>query len=610
MSTSVVPIVPIASTGNAALGTNGSAVSQTVIRPPSPIIVSTPQLTTSMTVRPSSPTVVSLTTQRVPMTANVASLEQAIASARSTRTADIPVISRTRTIPAVSAVSVVPTGVALPSVSAANAMRSSTNPVVLTPGPLVAVLPTTVRPPSPTISVVRTRPPSPVVPITNSTVRPPSPIITTMTIRPPSPGVTMMTVTRPPSPVVTVSPITTPVLRTVTRPPSPIATVAPITTPVLMTATAPTIITAIAPLPSAALLNTPVSSSRTVHSVNTSSMTAQIFSGLGSFPLLPLSPIKTPIVVVTCNSSLSEATVAPQIQVVTSTYQSLITTVGLEAELLSARYWIEGTITLTNEQNERRIQYIKAINAKGQRVYIIVDVNGFLSNQRNLSMIRLNNPARVHHSTKLDGYDCVKNYVDGVVFEIGADGLSTIIRDSQSLQPVEINYTLIGQQLDNDIDNNGTVMTYPIIRMSQIRADPDQILENTSQAFNCLRFTTIGRHTDAIEELNSSFSDLSNAWTSFKDVRSQITLALAGEISQLIDWNKAFDERVITTDNDRDKVNSIQRNLAIRQERLEDILRLTRKVVNRMSQIDAITAEINAVTSVIDNNNGDLGTIL
>ena len=566
MSTSVIPIIPISNTDSTTIGPSG-----TIVRSPSPIVVSTPQLTTVLNVRQPSPATVqlsTLSTQYVPRTSNVSLSDQPIVYTR-----DIPVITRARTLPVI-----IPSSTISETI---NSTRSVTNPIVLTPGSLS----TRLRPSSPNVSTS--------VPLTS--------IKSVTTTRPPSPKITTVTIARPPSPTVnTMAPIVTSIARPV---------------PLLNSAT---IITPIALLPSSSLLNTPVSVSRLVPDVtNTSGIPAQIFANATQFSSLPPSPIKVPTVIVTRNinspelmSKVASTIITTPTQNVSSAYQSLIATVGLEAELLSARYYIEGTIGLTNEQNEYRIQYIKAINAKGQRVYIIVDVNGFLSNQRNLSMIRLNNPARVHHSTKLDAYDCVKNYVDGVAFEIGVDGLSTIIRDSESLEPIEINYALINQQLNDDIDNSGTMMTYPIIRMSQIRADSCQILQNSDEAFNCLRTVTFNRHADVIVELDNSFNNVLDAWTLFKDVRLEVVTLLANEITQLANWSEAYNKRTISTDIDRDKVNSIQRNLAIRYERLEDILRLTRKVVNRISQTDAIAAEINAFTEIIENNNGDLGTIL
>ena len=534
---------------------------------PSAVSVDTVPTVSSVSTIPTVSTVPTMRSTIVPVTAdNVVRLPlsgTAVTAVAANRPPSPILTVRGRTIPPVPAT--VPATV--------------TNPAVLTPGALVPVLPTAAiaRPPSP---VVITTPVASAIPVATVSTRPPSPR-------------TAVIVTRPPTPPVVRAPV--------------VASGAPAAAPALAPIPAMnTLIVPSAPLPSPTLLRTPVSP------IRTAAIPSQAFAGVMS---LPASPVKVPTIMgeqITAEDieEIEEGEKTEASRSSLPTYQSLITAIGLEGELLNARYQIEGTITLSNERNERRVQYIKAINANGQRVYIIVDVNGVLAPQRNLTMVALNAPTRVHHSTKSGAYDCVKDAVSGVAFEIGVDGLSTIIRDRETLEPVEINYAVVSRDINMETDNAGTVMTYPIIRMSEIRADAPQVLQNTDIAFNCLRTTTLVSHKDAILEATESIKNMTEAWVSFNTVRYDVANALADDIRQLSHWSAIFNARTIVTDTDRDKVNSIQRNLAIRHERLEDILRLTRKVINRVTQIEVITAEINTITQLIENNNRDLGTIL
>ena len=530
----------------------------TVARPPSPRIVTT---------RPPSPRIVTTSSPSPVATANQVSMIVTCPPSPVTNVSSVITKIPTEAITASRANTANITPVRS---TASTASTASTSPAMLTPGALV-----------------------PVLGITTAAGRPPSPLPTPLSTVGRTPTL-LSTVGRPPSPLpVPLSPLPTPLI-TAGRP-RPVSqqdiTIMPT-----------------AALPSANLFATPISPVATrVPITSVGNVPTQIFSRVTpmasaaatSVSTLPASPMR--VQSMTGTSPIQSMTAS-------ATYQSLIATVGLEGELLGVRYQIEGTISLNNGRSENRVQYIKAVNANGQKVYIMVDVTGVLPTKRNLVMIPLTGPARVHHSTKLNAYDCVKNSVAGVAFEVGVDGLSTIVRDSETLEPREANYALIDQT--QELENKGIVMTYPIVRMSEIRTNPQLVLENTNEAFSCLRLTTTDSHSEAIRQSFEDLKALSEAWVYFNEIRYKVAGTLIRDIDQLQNWNNIFNERTVTSDTERDKVNGIQRNLAIRNERFEDISRLTRRVINRTAEIQAIAADISAITAAIEWNNRDLGTIL
>ncbi|CAH6420686.1 Hypothetical protein HVR_LOCUS1255 [uncultured virus] len=282
-------------------------------------------------------------------------------------------------------------------------------------------------------------------------------------------------------------------------------------------------------------------------------------------------------------------------------YQGIISNASLENELLNAGYAPLSKIVIRADNGEKRTQYIKALNKNGQKVFILIDVSGYTTaRSTDLTLIEAHNASIIPYSVKTGAYQCADKDVCGVAFECGSDSVCVLTRSPQDLTPKEANFVFVEQNTLSAASieaPDGSIMSYPVVRLSEIRANPALVLSNTNIVTRRLRNSS---YTSLLEELASeqqSIINLNTAFNRFNIIREKTAVQLNKTLTQLDQWNKIYIENPPTTDEYKDKYRELQYNLAHRNDDIATLLRLITKVLQKRAEIDVITKEINEIAA-------------
>lgn len=280
-------------------------------------------------------------------------------------------------------------------------------------------------------------------------------------------------------------------------------------------------------------------------------------------------------------------------------YQGIIANSSLENELLNAGYAPLSKIVIRTNSGEKRTQYIKAINKKGQKVFILIDVHGYTTaRSTDLTLIEAHNASIVPYSLKTGAYNCAGKDVCGVAFECGADAVCVLARGPQDLTPKEANFVFVEQSEPSAaaIEMDGSIMTYPVIRLSEIRANPALVLVNTDVVTRRLRNSA---YTILLQELamdQQSIGKLNEAFVHFNRMREDAATKLNRTLTQLEQWNEIYIANPPIDDDAKDRYRKLQYNLVQRNEGIATLLRSMKKIADMHIEIDVLTKEINDIT--------------
>jgi len=280
-------------------------------------------------------------------------------------------------------------------------------------------------------------------------------------------------------------------------------------------------------------------------------------------------------------------------------YQGIISNSSLENELLNGGYAPLSKIVVRAENGENRTQYIKAVNKKGQKVFILVDVNGYTTaRSTDLTLIEANKASIVPYSVKTGAYNCASKDVCGVAFECGSDAVCVLSRNSQDLTPKEANFVFIEQPSTavGGIDKEGSIMAYPVIRLSEIRANPNLVLTNTDIVTRRLRNSSYINELGNLSGIQASIQSLNSTFARFNEVRENVAGKLNTTLTQLERYNDVYMMNPPQTDEAKDKYRKLQYNLANRNDGIADLLRVMKRVVDMRAAINAIVEELHNIT--------------
>lgn len=291
-------------------------------------------------------------------------------------------------------------------------------------------------------------------------------------------------------------------------------------------------------------------------------------------------------------------------------YQGIVAKSALENELLHAGYVPLSKIVIQDSAGDRRTQYIKALNKKGQKVFILLDVNGYITTRNtDLILIESNKAQIVPYSLKMGAVDCAGTEVCGIAFECGSNSVCVLSRNEDDLTPKEANFVFIEQNdtasgiiIPNgqNIIPNGQIMAYPVIRLSEIRANPCMILENTDLVTRRLRNATYKILLDDLQEFDKEIAELKTNFDRFMTTRENDATRLNRTLNQLDQWNESYMAHPPTTDDIKERYRNLQFNLSQRNEYIEVLLRSMKKITDLRSEINSVSNTISEVTKFFD----------
>lgn len=276
-------------------------------------------------------------------------------------------------------------------------------------------------------------------------------------------------------------------------------------------------------------------------------------------------------------------------------YQGLIANSSLEQELLNAGYGPVSKIVVRAPNGDHRTQYIKAINKMGQSVFVLIDEQGYAAaRSTDLTLIESNSASVVPYSLKTGAYNCAGKDVCGVAFECGSDNICVMSHGSDDLTPKEANFVFVEQAAPSaaTLESDGSIMSYPVVRLSEIRANPDLVLANTDAVTRRLRNTAYAAELEELGKLQQSINQLNTNYIEFAQLQTGVAKRLTASLSQLEAYNKGYMANPPATDDAKNRYRLVQFNLTRRNQDIATLLRLVKRVADARIEIDAIAKDI------------------
>lgn len=279
-------------------------------------------------------------------------------------------------------------------------------------------------------------------------------------------------------------------------------------------------------------------------------------------------------------------------------YQDIMINSNLDKDLTNNGYTTLSKIIVKGENDERKTQYVKAINKKGQTVYVLIDTYGYTSSKNDdLTLMEVNNATVVPYSLKTGAFSCAGKEVSGIAFECGSDSICVLSHNIHDLTPIESNFVFVQQKPEVQKLSN-TIMPYPIIKLSEIKVNPNLLLKNTDVVTRRLRNSSYNIELNAFNNLQQSLQKLNNVLLEFNKITQNAAAGLSRTLSQLDEWNEIYLSNPPVTDDAKDKYKRLQYNLSHRNQGISDLLRIMNKVNNKSKDIELISKEIDDLTAL------------
>lgn len=268
-----------------------------------------------------------------------------------------------------------------------------------------------------------------------------------------------------------------------------------------------------------------------------------------------------------------------------------LTAHNIENELSRAGYVVFNKIVVRFENGSKKLQFVKAANNKGQKVYILVDVTSYMSVHANDLIIRENSASNcIPYSYKNGIYNSAVKDVTGVAFEYGSNSICTLILNPDDLNVKETNYTI--NEKDFCDEKHYHIVAYPIIRLTEIKINPKIILDNTNVVINRIRNNETLYERNELEAQKQSIINLENAFNDIANLFDDVADKLESNFKQLEDWKEIYIKDPPDEDEYKERFVKLQLKLIKRNEDAINLIHIMKQVAEERKKIDAITHNI------------------
>ena len=283
-------------------------------------------------------------------------------------------------------------------------------------------------------------------------------------------------------------------------------------------------------------------------------------------------------------------------------YQSILSNASLERELLDRGYSPTSKIVVEDSDGEKHTEYIKATNSNGQTVFILVDANGYTTaRDSDLTMVKSNAASIVPYSMKSGAYSCASKESCGVAFECGSDSVCVLTRGADNLSPQESNFVYSSGNSDqDDTASLSSVMTYPVVKLTEMRASPEIVLRNSDRVTRSLRNTAYSSLQEDLRSLQDSINKLNSAYLRFDQVRTAYAPKINNTLRQLEEMNAQYKNSPPTTDSDKQKYLLVQKNMARRNEHNVQLLKAMKHVSDERALIEESASRISDLANYLE----------
>lgn len=228
----------------------------------------------------------------------------------------------------------------------------------------------------------------------------------------------------------------------------------------------------------------------------------------------------------------------------TSDYSVLIKENSLEDQLAKLSYKTIGKVIVDGINKEKRTEFVEAINPQGFTVYIKLDKPGYTTYKNEDIAFIENNDSVVPIPIK----DGVMNIIGlrfiGACFKVGATHLHTVERRLNNPSDIISTTYKLNMEFNGEIDANDNIIAYPILRMSELSKDVDDLLAITKKVIFDIRVTF---NDKAIQEFDNLYKQLKLAAERYSELEKR-RLELGAIVGRFVDKNDSSVSDIMKVD--------------------------------------------------------------
>lgn len=278
---------------------------------------------------------------------------------------------------------------------------------------------------------------------------------------------------------------------------------------------------------------------------------------------------------------------------------------NVEEELRQSGYSPVSKI-IVSQDGDMEGRYVKALNLYGQYVYVELDTEGVISIDGDVVT-----HTEVLEATELpliDAYKCVEG-VEGSVCGVASEcrgGICTLKRESESKYPRQT--VLRRSEKMRDTSSYATLagdeVAYPIVRLSEIRSNPERALLAQNEATTLLRNQRNQSLLADVDEMSNLLTQLVEEFNDFDELREELTFRVENDLAELEADNLSYVNDPPVGEAERNQAEDIIEGLTRRNDIVIDILECTKTVTDLNDTLRKAVATIqNAKKMCLQNVN-------
>lgn len=250
----------------------------------------------------------------------------------------------------------------------------------------------------------------------------------------------------------------------------------------------------------------------------------------------------------------------------------------------------------TNEKNARigciGCVYVKAINPSGYIVFVEMDEDGYIIHQEGAMITtRKKKDDMVSLYSKKSAMECAQTDVCGLAFEC-RDGICSLTHSDSSTMPEEVNFVIKDSR---KIEKKENPVAYPIVRMSEIRHNPELTLKNVDLCTKRLRNTSYRYSNEQVERTFSLETPLREQMSLFKKQYDQIYHNIRTRIDQLEKIHNIHLNNKFPTEASKKDFRTIQHNLKTSNDMVVDLLQFSSSFSSKQTQLQSLIDEFKQI---------------
>jgi len=282
---------------------------------------------------------------------------------------------------------------------------------------------------------------------------------------------------------------------------------------------------------------------------------------------------------------------------------------NIDVELSNAGY-TPITKILIQSSDSNRIKYIKTYNTHGKLVYVYLDCDGNCSDMDCVQMSEVTEGLNVPYTLRTTAASCNNLDISGIAFECG-EGICALHRKRNN--PMDFDEYLFTPEDHQHTDimyTKGMAMPYPIVRLSEIRSNPDLITASIDESFINMRNTFFDLSNKEVNETISLLNKLEVESRNFLITARNVISQLNSDIQVL--EKMAAEHRTAKNPTAEMKKNYrlILVNLRKRHEYLEEYIRYTDYFSRSQGALSTVVDDISKINAKISNISKNLGKVL